>query len=145
MQIQPISGYFWAIFGLYQPPAPPPFFFGSRPPLFTYPGSSPADISRHTEMFTHQLFHIRSQVWRVDTNNIKGLQWLQQEEEYLTAKYEVNLELRWGKLNQFGSFNQYVYKALMLYHSEIIISTHFTFQDCVLMTQINIVHQHWKY
>ena len=41
MQIQPILGYFWAIFGLYQPPAPPPF--GSRPPplFFTYPGSAP--------------------------------------------------------------------------------------------------------
>ena len=40
MQIQPILGYFWATFGLYQPPGPPPF--GSRPPLFTYPGSAPA-------------------------------------------------------------------------------------------------------
>ena len=39
MQIQPILGYFWAILGLYQPPGPP---FGSRPPLFTYPGSAPA-------------------------------------------------------------------------------------------------------
>ena len=39
MQIQPILGYFWATFGLYQPPTPPPF--GSRPPLFTYPGSAP--------------------------------------------------------------------------------------------------------
>ena len=39
MQIQPILGYFWAIFGLYQPPGPP---FGSRPPpLFTYSGSAP--------------------------------------------------------------------------------------------------------
>ena len=33
---------FWAILGLYQPPAPPPPPFGSRPPLFTYPGSAPA-------------------------------------------------------------------------------------------------------
>ena len=41
MQIQPILGYFWAIFRLYQQPAPPPPF-GSRPPLFTYPGSAPA-------------------------------------------------------------------------------------------------------
>ena len=38
MQIQPILGYFWAIFGLYQPSGPP---FGSRPPLCTYPGSAP--------------------------------------------------------------------------------------------------------
>ena len=40
MQIQPILGYFWAIFGLYQPPPPS---FGSRLPLFTFPGSAPAD------------------------------------------------------------------------------------------------------
>ena len=39
MQIQPILGYFGAIFGLYQPPAPP---FGSWHPVFTYPGSAPA-------------------------------------------------------------------------------------------------------
>ena len=32
MQIQPILGYFWAIFWFYQPPGPP---------LFTYPGSAP--------------------------------------------------------------------------------------------------------
>ena len=38
MQIQRILGYFWALFGLYQPPGPP---FGSRAPLFTYPGSAP--------------------------------------------------------------------------------------------------------
>ena len=38
MQIQPILGYFGAILGLYQPPGPP---FGSRLPLFTYPGSAP--------------------------------------------------------------------------------------------------------
>ena len=30
MQIQPMLGYFWAIFRLYQPPSPP---FGSRPPF----------------------------------------------------------------------------------------------------------------
>ena len=28
MQIRPILGYFWAIFGLYQPPAPPPLDIG---------------------------------------------------------------------------------------------------------------------
>ena len=39
MQIQPILGYFGAILGLYQTPGPP---FGSRLPLFTYPGSAPA-------------------------------------------------------------------------------------------------------
>ena len=38
MQIQPILGYFWAIFGLYQPPGPP---FWISVPLFTYPGSAP--------------------------------------------------------------------------------------------------------
>ena len=31
MQIQPILGYFWAIFGLYQPPGPP--FWISAPPF----------------------------------------------------------------------------------------------------------------
>ena len=35
-------GYFGAIFGLYQPPGPPPF--GSCPPLFTYPGSTPGTV-----------------------------------------------------------------------------------------------------
>ena len=41
MQIQPILGYFGAIFGLYQPLGPP---FGSQPPpLFTYPGSAPGE------------------------------------------------------------------------------------------------------
>ena len=51
MQIQPILGYFWAIFGLYgfalyknryiyisHPPPPPLLDLG---PLFTYPGSAP--------------------------------------------------------------------------------------------------------
>ena len=38
MQIQPILGYFGAILGLYQPPAPP---FWISAPLFTYPGSAP--------------------------------------------------------------------------------------------------------
>ena len=39
MQIQPILGYFWAIFGLYQPPGPPlldlglPFLHILDPPL----------------------------------------------------------------------------------------------------------------
>ena len=33
MQIRPILGYFWAIFGLYQPPTPPPPF-GSLPPFY---------------------------------------------------------------------------------------------------------------
>ena len=40
MQIQPILGYFWAIFGLYQPP--PPLDLASPPLFFTYPGSAPA-------------------------------------------------------------------------------------------------------
>ena len=38
MQSQPILGYFWAIFGLYQPPRPPLLDLG---PLFTYCGSAP--------------------------------------------------------------------------------------------------------
>ena len=42
MQIQPILGYFWAIFGLYQPPAPPlldlghPFLHILDPPLYVH-------------------------------------------------------------------------------------------------------------
>ena len=31
MQIQPILGYCWAIFGLYQPPGPPPFWISASP------------------------------------------------------------------------------------------------------------------
>ena len=41
MQIQPILGYFWAIFGLYQPPGP---LFWISAPLFTYPGSAPGPV-----------------------------------------------------------------------------------------------------
>ena len=42
MQIQPILGYFGAIFGLYQPPGPP---FWISPPPFTYPESAPAMLT----------------------------------------------------------------------------------------------------
>ena len=39
MQIQPILGFLGLFWGYISHPAPP---FGSRPPLFTYPGSAPA-------------------------------------------------------------------------------------------------------
>ena len=42
MQIQPILGYFCAIFGLYQPPSPP---FWIWAPLVTYPGSTPDTVT----------------------------------------------------------------------------------------------------
>ena len=54
MQIQPILGYFWAIFRLYQPPGPP---FGSQLPLFTYPGSAPEICYFHTKQSIWSLYN----------------------------------------------------------------------------------------
>ena len=62
MQIQPILGYF----GVISATRPPPF--GSRPPLFTYPGSAPAIVTQsHTglhdrpmENSTHELAKLSS-------------------------------------------------------------------------------------
>ena len=86
MQIQPILGYFWAIFGLYQPSGPP---FGSRPPLFTYPGSAPAKCLSYInipifleivfEIASMWFFHIRfSSIItpsRVDPESTLGRKW----------------------------------------------------------------------
>ena len=143
MQIQPILGYFWAIFGLYQPPGPS---FGSRPPIFTYPGSAP-DIKVLTSNPRNFVgTHSDSQCW-VSANKFSWI-WSENfyifdfneqlilmnlfEEMYLT-KTAVNINIVSSKLGYFiwithtpcGRYNLYIF-IFSVFHG-IIHTVHLKF------------------